>query len=84
MDYSTISLNQRDANPIKKFENWGQMYTMQNNVTNQQSYIFSQIVRDGIQFWFREQIDDSGKSLFLTEGGDLADLSINQISTITG
>lgn len=82
MEYSTLSLNYRDAHSTKKFENWGQMYTMQNNGNKQQSYIFTQIVRDGIQFWLRDQIDDRGKSLFLIEGVDLEDLAISQVSTI--
>lgn len=58
------------------------MYTMQNSGNNQQSYIFTQIVRDGIQFWLRDQIDDRAKSLFLIEGVDLEDLAISQVSTI--
>jgi hypothetical protein len=82
VEYSTVSLNYRDANSTKKFENWGQMYTMQNNDLNQRWHIFTQIVRDGIQFWFRDQIDESGKSLFLIEGVDLENLAISKISTI--
>ena len=58
------------------------MYTMQNNDNNQRWHIFTQIVRDGIQFWFRDQIEESGKSLFLIEGVDLEDLTISQILTI--
>jgi hypothetical protein len=82
VEYSTVSLNFRDANSIKKFENWGQMYIMQNNQNNQHWFIFTQIVRDGVQFWFRDQIDDSGKSLYLIEGVGLEDLSITKVSTI--